>query len=275
MSQVAGGSWLDTAQLNMDFLLNGFDDGTSYNVLPGVKPLFDFVVPLAVIGLLLGLWKLVRRRGQAFASPQGIVVAIFAAWAVASLSLFFSFGLNVNRFNHAYLPCIVLAAWAVATITSRIRPVVLMQASRWGAVAVVAVVGGLAINDYFTSYRDSRIITDFNDGLGDAFKAAENLWGVEQVRITPSMPLPYVYTLFYLNYPPAQFQREAKVTVENGNYSVKRFGKYVFADEELNQSQSYGYLARRNEQPEVAGRKRLVLFINDTWEVGLMNVVAK
>jgi hypothetical protein len=82
--------------------------------------------------------------------------------------------------------------------------------------------------------------------------------------------LPYVYTLFYLRYPPAQFQREAKFSIENGTYKVKRFGKYVFFEDELSSNHAYGYLSRKDEFQDNADRHRNVLFTNDAWEVGIM-----
>ena len=274
MSQVAGASWVDTVRHNWQFLLAGCDDGTSYNSLPGFKPLLSLTLPLALLAVLIGGWKLARRRGRFARSPQQVVLLIFAAWGLASCGLFFSFELNVNRFNHFYLPCIVLAVWAVARIINSFDASVPRPALRLGAAAWLLLEGGLAVHSYFIDYRNGPVKGQFNDGLGEAFAAANGLWGIDQVRITDQMALPYVYALFYSRYPPAQFQREVHYQIKDGVYQVSRFGKYVFAPQELAAGQPYGYLSRKNEFPDTDQQRREVLFTNDDWEVGIMKVTA-
>lgn len=272
MSQVAGASWATTVAHNWQFLLAGCDDGTSYGSLPGFKPLLSFTLPLALLAVLIGAWKLARRRGRFARSPQNIVLLIFAAWGLASFGLFFSFELNANRFNHFYLPCIVLVVWAVARIINSFEASVPRPALRVGAAAWLLLEGGLALQAYYGDYRRGPVKDQFNAGLEEAFAAANGLWGIGQVRITDQMALPYVYTLFYSRYPPAQFQREVHYEVKDGTYQVSRFGKYVFVPQELAAGQSYGYLSRKNEFPDTDQQRREVLFTNDAWEVGIMKV---
>jgi predicted membrane-bound mannosyltransferase len=273
ISQVTSGHWTNTVWQNLSFMASGFDDGTSYNVLAGFKPLLSFTLPLAIIGLFIGGWKFIKRRGKALYSAHNIVLVIFAAWGLASLTLFLSFDLNVNRFNHFYLPCIVLAVWAIDNTINSFKPNVPKRVIQLGVVGWLALEGGLAIQKYFTTYAQGPIKTDFNDGLQQAFVVASQLWGIDQVRITEQMPLPYVYALFYLRYPPLQFQREAKFSIENGTYKVKRFGKYVFFDDELSPRRMYGYLSRKDEFPDTAERHRTVVYTNDAWEVGIMSPI--
>ena len=274
ISQVAGASWMDTLRRNWGFLAASFDDGTCYNVLPGFKPLLSPTLPLAVLGLLTGAWKFGQRRGQVFSSPRTTVLALFAAWGLASLCLVPAFELNVNRFNHFYLPCLVLAVWAIDMVIRNVNSTVPRAAIRLGVVSWLALESGLAIRNYFTDYPSGPIKGQFNDGMEEAFTAVQGLWGIEQVRITNNMPLPYVYALFYLRYPPAQFQREAKFSIENGTYNVRSFGKYVFLEDELKRGQTYGYLSRRDEFPDNANQHREILFTNQGWEVGVMKVGA-
>lgn len=276
VAQLTSHNWSDIVSSNWDFVVSGFDDKSNYNLLPGYKPLLSFTLPFALVGLLIGSWKLIGRRGQLRQSPAGIVLSIFAAWGIASLSLLFLFELNTNRLNHAYLPCIVLAAWAIAVTISSFKPEVPQQVLRLTAVAWLLLEGRQVVHTYFTNYADGPIRTEFNDGMGEAFAEVKNLWGIDQVRITDRVSLNYVYALFYLQYPPDQFQREAQVSIgESGNYQVARFGRYVFSDAELTPGQAYGYLARRGELADTETHHREVTFMNEAWEVGIMRVTPK
>lgn len=273
INQVASDSWSKTVAYNWDFLLLSFDDGTSYNLLPGFKLLLSITLPFTLIGLLIIGWKLVQRRGQFVRSPAHIVLATFAAWWLASLTLFFSFDLNINRFNHIYLPCLALAAWAIATTIDSFKPEVPTRVLRLGALAWLLLEGGQAISAYFGDYPTGRIKADFNDGLGEAFGQLAGVWGYDQVRVTELIPFPYVYTAFFLRYPPAQFQRDAKRIIrENGTYHVQRLGHYIFSSTELRPGQPYAYLSRKNEFPDTNEQHRQVIFTNDAWEVGVMQI---
>lgn len=271
MSQVAGSKWTYIVGQNLRFLSNSFDDNTCYNLMPGYKLLLSFTLPLAMLGAAVGGWKFIRRRGRVFYSPATIVLAIFGVWGIASLGLFCSVELNVNRFNHFYLPCAVLAVWVTSLATDSFLPSVPRPALRLAVVSWLLLEGGLAVDHYYTAYRTGPIKVQFNGGLEEAFAVVEGMWGIDQVRITDQMPLAYVYTLFYLRYPPAQFQREAKVQVSGGTYQVYRFGRYAFTADEIPAGSTYGYLSRKNEYGELP---RQVLFTNDTWEVGIVKPAA-
>lgn len=270
MSQVAGSSWNYIVGRNLNFLANSFDDGTCYNLMPGYKLLLSFTLPLALLGAVVGGWKFSRRRGRVFYSPATIVLAVFGAWGLASLGLFCSMELNVNRFNHAYLPCVVLAVWVTTLAINSFLPSIPRPALRLAVASWVLLEGGLAVNHYFTEYRIGPIRSQFDGGLEEPFAVAKSLRGIDQVLITDQIPLPYVYTLFYLCYPPAQFQRERKVEVHKGVYEVSRFGRYAFTASALARGSAYGYLSHRNEYGNLP---RQIIFTNDDWEVGVVKPV--
>ncbi|RZK15810.1 MAG: hypothetical protein EOO56_22010 [Hymenobacter sp.] len=134
------------------------------------------------------------------------------------------------------------------------------------------VAGFPAVRHYLRSYRHGSIATEFNAGLAPAFAAVSHLQNVEQVHITRKMPLYYVYTLYYLRYPPARFQREAQVEVVKGDYQVNKFGRYVFNDQYLRPGRPYGYLTRLGELKDDARHHKTVVYHDDQWEVGTMQV---
>lgn len=270
LAQVSHASWSAILLNNWEFATSGFDDGTCYNLLPGYKPLLSATLPLALAALVVGGWQLRQQRGRYQRTLANVVLAVFATWGLASLGLFFSVGLNVNRFNHAYLPCIVLAGWVLALAISNFNPAVPRPALRVGVAAWLLFEGSLSLTTYFTSYRHGPIKQFFNEGLDEAYAALGSTWGIEQVRITENIPLSYVYALFYLRYPPAQFQREAHVEVTNGEYRVHRFGRYVFDAAELRPGQPYSYLSRLNEYASIDRQHRQIFFQNEQWEVGVI-----
>ncbi|MCR5889742.1 hypothetical protein LRS06_18595 [Hymenobacter sp. J193] len=269
LSQVTSASWLDTLHRNVSFAFSGFNDGTAYNLLPGFNLLFVLIGPAVAIGFLAVGYRLIRFRRNGGYSASDTVLGIFWAWLLASTGLAFAFDLNVNRFNHFFLPCIVLAGWALGEIISSLRAPVSRQAIRGVLAGWFVLESFFGIQYYFSTYASGDIRSQFNAGLKDAFAAAATL-PVQQVRITDRMPLAYVYALFFLQYPPADFQHTARMEVTGGTYKVYSFGKYLFYDDGLNHNQAFGYLSRKNEyQPGPKGRKE-VLYSDEFWEVGII-----
>ena len=274
LSQVANGTWHDFLGKNIEFALSGFDDGTVYNQLAGYPLLVACGWALAVVGLIALLHRLRRLRGHLADQPPTVVGLLTLAWLLGCVPLFFLFELNINRVNHFFLPSLVLAVWGVTAIIENLRADVPRQAI-WALVFGGFVVAGFpAVRYYLRSYRHEAIATDFNAGLAPAFGAVTHLQGVEQVRITRNMPLYYIYTLYYLRYPPAQFQREAQVEVVKGDYQVNKFGRYVFNDQYLTPGHAYGYLTRLDELKDDAQHHKIVTYHDDQWEVGTVQITA-
>ena len=107
--------------------------------------------------------------------------------------------------------------------------------------------------------------------MDEAFDATNKL-SVKQIRISDEVTLPYVYTLFYTKYPPANFQKQVNYQIKNGSYKVNYFDKYVFYDAYLTPNEDYGYLSYKDEFPDDELRHRKIIFTNDLWEVGIMSV---
>jgi len=273
-SQVASTGLTAIVAKNWHFLLESFDDDSTYNLLPGFKLLLSVTLPFALVAVLIGGHKLLQLRGRPALTPATTVLGLFAAWGLASCSFLVLFELNVNRFNHAFLPCIVLAAWGISRTIDSFGPQVPRRALRLGALVWLLLEGGLAIHTYLHGYANGPIKESFNAGLGDAFAATKSLGGVQEVLVTSHMPLPYLYALFYLRYPPAQFQREMRASVARHDYQVRRLGRYVFTEEALRPGRAYGYLSHRHDYPATGQQRREVVFSNADWEVGIVHPIA-
>lgn len=274
LSQVSGG-WLSTLRHNLAFFANGFDDHTPYNKMQGYPLLLLPTWPLAIMGICGAAYVLLRvRRAKGRPSSEQIVLSIYLCWALAALPLLALFVQNVNRFNHFYLPAIVLAAWAAERLISILAARVPGRLL-WGCLLLwLLAEGGLAAGHYFRHYKEGEIREHFNAGLEEAFGAAKSL-PVAQVHISSNMLLPYVYTLVFTQYPPRDFQREAVYTIHDGVYDVARFGRYVFHKDALTPGTPYGYLARKGDIPLDTHPAHRVVWTNDGWEVGVMEGMSK
>ena len=256
---------------NADFVVRGFDDDTNYNKMLDYPLLLRGTWWLAAVGVGAGLYRLrgLRRQWEA-GQPAALVGLLIGAWALACLPLFFLFELNINRSNHFFLPCLALAAWG-GVVGSKWLPAGRPRQVAWGLLLSWFVgVGGTVTWAYLRHYPRGDIRMQFNEGLGPAFEAVRQLRGAAQVRITSQIPLNYVYTLFYLQYPPARFRQEAQVEIVNGAYQVNKFGRYVFDDRYLLPGVPYAYLARRGELLPSSQQHKVVSYSDEFWEVGMM-----
>lgn len=257
---------------NIKFLLSGFNDGTVYNLLQGFPLLLSFIAPLGFVGIIAVCYKLTTQKWRALSGPRDTVLLVFFSWAVASLGLVFLFELNVNRLNHFFLPCILLAVWTIHTTIKNLNDTMPKRAIQTAVVLGLATESSMVIKSYFEDYPQSGIRRNFNAGLDEAFDAISWL-NTKQIKISDQVTLPYVQTLYYTRYPPADFQKRVNYIIENGKYKVNYFDKYVFNDEYLTPNQDYGYLSYKDEFPDTERRHRKILFTNEFWEVGIMSVM--
>ena len=267
------GTWHDFYNWNTDLMMRGFDDRTVYNQLTDYPLLMHFVWGLALLGIVVLVVRLWRLRGQLAEQPAAVVGLLSLAWLLACVPFFYMFVLNINRINHFFLPCLVLAVWGTTAIIGNLRAD-LPKKLIWNLVLVWCVLDGFpAVRYYFRSYRHGEIKTEFRAGLAPAFEALAQLPGTEQVFIDLEISPTYIYALYYLRYPPTRFQREAQVEVSEGNYQVNKFGRYVLNNRFLTAGR-YNYLSRRDELKDDAQHHKTVAYYDDNWEVGTMQGAA-
>jgi hypothetical protein len=270
LSQESHDSWRDIYEVNSTFALRGFIDHTVYNQLPGFPLLLRFTWALAALGFFTMLYQVGRWRSHLTERPAAVVGLVLLAWGIGCVPLLFLFALNINRVNNFFLPCLGLAAWFASTLIRQLQPRVPKQLIRNLVLVWFGLEGGLAARYYFRHYSQGPIGAQFNSGLSAAFAAVSRLPGAEPVYITPRLPLGYVYTLFYLRYPPAQFHREVQLETDlgEGAYQVNQFGRFIFNRQRVALGTSYGYLTYKDELKTVAQARKTVLFSDGTWEVG-------
>jgi hypothetical protein len=274
LGQDGQAGWRALYEVNSALVASGFDDGEVYNQLPGYPLLLRFTWALVALGFATMLYRLAHAGRQLAERPAAVVGLLFLAWGVACGPLIFLLKLNVNRSNHFFLPCLALGSWVASELIKGLKAGTPKHFIRLAVLSWFVVEGSLAARYYLLYYPTGAIKAQFNSGLPAAFAAVGRLQGVAQVRITSQLPLNYVYTLYYLRYPPARFQREAQVEIVDGVYLVNKFGRYVFNDHYLLARQPYAYLARRGELREDQCHRKTVSYSDEFWEVGVMQVKA-
>jgi 4-amino-4-deoxy-L-arabinose transferase-like glycosyltransferase len=269
LNQTGLGSWYAVAHKNFNFVVRGFDDDTNYNQMLGYPVLLRGTWVLATVGFAAVLYRLRALRNEWAAQPKAVAGFLFLAWGVACLPLFLVLELNINRINHFFLPCLALAAWGAAALSSRLPDT--LYAISWGLLlSWFGSTGLVSAYHYLFRYPQGEIRTQFNDGLASAFAAVSQLQGAEQVLITSQIPLNYVYTLYYLRYPPAWFQQGVRREIVDGSYQVTKFNRYIFNPDSLKSKVPYGYLTRKEELREDSQHCKTVTYSDEYWEVGMM-----
>ena len=265
-----GGAWWLVLKENVHFIVWGFNDTTSYNRLPGYSLLFGGAVWFAAAGVAVFWYQQYKNKWEPAARGAYVTLSVFVGWLLAATVLCFCFFLNINRFNHFYLPCLVLAVWFVAYALQSLTNNTLRELAQLVVILFIGLRSYSVVNYYFTVFPKGAIRERFNDGLQNAFAVLGEL-PVEQLRITNQLSLPYVYALFFSHYPPADFQRKGQYELIDGRYKVNKFGKYVFNKKYLMKGKPYGYLSGRNEFARGdQQRRRIILYTDDYWEVGIM-----
>lgn len=274
LGQDGPAGWRALYEANSAFILRGFDDGQVYNQLLGYPLLLRFTWALAALGAGSMLYCLGREWRQVAAPPGAVAGFLFLAWGLACIPTIFLFQLNVNRANHFFLPCLALASWAAHELIKHLKTEAPKQRIRQIVLIWYVLEGSLAARYYLLYYSQGTIKVAFNSGLQAAFAAVSQVRGVSQIRITSQLPLSYVYTLFYLRYPPAQFRQEVQLEIVDGSYKVSKFNRYVFDDQYLQPGISYAYLARRGELSADGYHHKTVSYCDEFWEVGVMHAAA-
>lgn len=224
---------------NLIFLINGFNDGLPWNIYSSFMPLFMLPFPFFGIGIVLLIQKL-KRGGANF----------FLLWFFSTLPLIFVAGLNVNRSNAMFIPVIVISAIG---FDSLLRSILRFSFKRivFGVVSVWLALNALLFTgSYFSSYGKQAGYA-FQEGFTASFRVAQQQAdSVEPIFVTQTIPLNYLYTLFFLPVNPKMFHQRADYSIENGIYVVRKFDRFYFDQDALvkDEPQSFVYIQRANEK---------------------------
>jgi 4-amino-4-deoxy-L-arabinose transferase-like glycosyltransferase len=222
------------------FLFNGFNDELVWNTSPYFLPLFLISFPFLGIGLVLLI--------QSFKQGEG---NLFLLWLCATIPLIFLVRLNVNRANALFIPIIVISVIGFEAVRQAISEPFLRR------VLFRVVVGWLGLNtilfagSYFSAYGEQSGYK-FQADLAQSLETAQAMAKpTEPIFVTETIPLNYIYVLFWQKVNPKIFQLQANYRVEKGIYAVHQFDRYYFDLPTLLQvsPSSFVYIQRVNEKP--------------------------
>lgn len=225
-------------QIFLDILHNG-DDWVEYNALSFWKGgvLYFFGLPLAVLGIAVGIRDRKERRGE-WPMPALLACSVLCAGLIDG---------NINRLNMIWLPMIYYSAagafWLAEQL--RIRTVIPLAAALlcffyfgYSYVAAFAPPG------HFKYYS----------GLGEAIEAAEKM-EPETLYITDSVRQPYIFALFYTTPPPERFAESAvfSMDVDHVMQKVDRFEGFEFREPDRADLRILALGEAREQEREILG----------------------
>lgn len=205
------------------FLAINGDDNYRFGY-PGMYP----VTPVEYVLLLVGLYYLFRNREKwrflilalLLFSPSSAILS----WAGASLT----------RSLFILIPVSIIAAYGLSQIFKQKKLIFI-------AVMGLYLIMALYNWDFLLYHFPKRLVTihawqcGYKE-LGDYVKT--NYDRFDKFYITKKNGQPYIFLLFYLNYPPEKYQKSAHLTSpdEYGFGQVEGFDKFVFSLDNIDKS---------------------------------------
>jgi hypothetical protein len=238
--------------------LMGFQDNEIKNSLPGIAPMFWVCLPLALVG---GFVKIRE-------SHQTGRVDLFLLWLVTCIPLLFLWDMAVNRVNAIFIPLLVVAVegmlYLARVLVGTSRAIFLL-----GVGFLVMLQASVFVTDYFGVYpRMPDTELAFYKGFERALhRGIATAAPTEAILVTNRILLPYFLVAFYSRYPPLEYQRDLRYTLDYGTVNVQSLGRYYFDVEHLPKDQpTFVYvLAKWDEVPCPDPR---MLLETRLWQVG-------
>ena len=202
---------------NPSFLFISGDENPKFST-HDVGQMYLWDLPFLVIGILFLLRK---REGKWWFIPVWLLIAIIPA-AVA------------RETPHALRIESSLPTWQILTAYGFVTFVFALNRFKKLIITFTAAIllGFLVyfLHGYYYHYA-REYSTEWQYSYKNVIHfVKDNEKKYDRVVISDELERPYIYTLFYLQYPPQQFRKEAKIRGNDfGFVHVDSFGKYVFA----------------------------------------------
>ncbi len=202
------------------FLISNGDENYRFGY-PGMS----ILTPIEYLLFLIGLYYAFKQKEK----WRHFLVTLLLC-SPLSASLAWSKG-SLTRTLFLLIPVMITAAYGGANMLTDIK-----KRYRAGAVVFGALLFGLFLVfswDFYLFHYPKRLITihawqagyaEVNGFIKDNYNRFDTFY------ITKDIGQPYIFTLFYLNYPPFRYQKEALLSGadEYGFGQVDRFDKFVF-----------------------------------------------
>jgi len=207
---------------NGNFLFVAGDE-IQRNRVPGLGQLYLIEAPF----LVLGFYFFLKRRPNHWQ-----FVFWWLAVAPVASALTFQSPHAIRALNLA-IPLAVVTGFGIYSLGLELKK---NSKAFMAAIALLVLVYlgnvGYYLHQYYVSYP--RLYpAAWEDGFKElANYVAENQGRFEKIYITNQYDQPYILLAFFLRYPPAQFQKEARLSSRDrfGFSTVEHFGKYYFGE---------------------------------------------
>ncbi len=202
------------------------DDGLYWNTTREFGLYYKGGTFLAAVGIIISFYRLARNLKSRKFDAADLLIPEFIGGLLTGCLIH----VNVNRFNIIHLSMVIFIAVGLKTILEKLSE--LYRYSFHTAAAVYIIVFACFMSFYTTTYKDN-IAGYFQEGIGEAVEAAEEISGGEKaicvdrcflypkIMFFSRMPVTdYTETVVYNNYPSAFLDID-----KCGNYY---FGNYDF-----------------------------------------------
>lgn len=218
------------------FLAINGDDNYRFGY-PGMSP----VTPIEYLLMIIGLYYLFHNREK----WRYFVVAIFL-FAPSSAILSWA-GASLTRSLFILIPVTIIAAYGLSQILKKKKVAFF---ALFGAYLILALYNW----DFYYFHFPKRLVTihawqcGYKE-LGDYVKA--NYDNFDKFYITQKNGQPYIFMLFYLNYPPSEYQKHARLSAPDqfGFGQVSGFDKFVFSLDRVDENIRYAYIGFPDDFP--------------------------
>lgn len=230
------------------------NDGLLWNVIPEYGYMYPLAVPLIGIGILYGVFKLIKRFR--------VETAAMAIWFAAAVLMTLITDVNINRINIIFYPTVFLAAAGLMWLHKQFKHLYIL------AIAANAIIFVLFCGHYFSEYS-KQIGPLFFESFGEAVQyASEETKG--NVYVTDQVMMPYIYVLFYEKIAPQQFQATVDYVNPGAPFQfVRSFGRYRFGTPQVKPDEDAAYIFTNSDQiPEAEAGYSIKRFKNYTVVIG-------
>ncbi|HTG70365.1 MAG TPA: glycosyltransferase family 39 protein [Candidatus Udaeobacter sp.] len=226
------------------------NDSLLWNAIPEYGYMYPLAVPLIGIGILYGVFKLIKQFR--------VETAIIAIWFVSAVLMTLITDVNINRINIIFYPTVFLTAAGLMWLHKHIKYSFILIIVSFSIFFV------FFVGHYFTAYS-KQISPLFFESFGEAVQyASDKTEG--NVYVTDQVMMPYIYVLFYEKIAPQQFLATVDYVNPGAPFQfVRSFGRYRFEQPQVKPNEDAAYIFTNNDQiPEVDAGYSIKRFKNYT-----------
>ena len=211
-------------------VING--DGNSRFGYPGISP----ITALEYIFIFIGLYYLFKNKEK-----WRYLVLLMLLFSPISAALSWA-GESITRSIFIFIPILIISAYGIINFLNKKNVIFYLLLSIFYLLSL------FYSWDFYLNHYPKRavVLRSWQAGykeLANYIKTNYNRY--DKFYITKKNGQPYIYLLFYLNYPPEKYQKESSLSSADqyGFGQVEKFDKFIFdlPKEELNNSVVVGF----------------------------------